>query len=94
VSKEIDRMQKLDARAEHVAAARRALALRRAAQFPSLPPDRRYGQGRHASVTEPAAADKSAFCQDWQGVTNHENAQAVRDARNRGRTLGSANKEL
>src|SRR4030088_3245772 len=38
VSKEIGRMQKLDARTEHIAAARRALAMRRAAQFPSRPP--------------------------------------------------------
>ena len=38
VSKEINRMRKLDARTAHVEAARRALAMRRAAQFPSPPP--------------------------------------------------------
>src|SRR5262249_13563580 len=38
VSKEIGRMLKLEARAEHVEAARRALAMRRAAQFPPRPP--------------------------------------------------------
>ena len=38
VNKEVDRMQKLEARTAHVEAARRALALRRAAQFPPRPP--------------------------------------------------------
>lgn len=37
VSKEIDRMRKLEARAAHVEAARRALAMRRAASFPPPP---------------------------------------------------------
>src|SRR5215470_10293093 len=34
VNREIDRMEKLEARTAHVEAARRALAMRRAAQFP------------------------------------------------------------
>jgi hypothetical protein len=72
VSKEIGRMQKLDARTEHIAAARRALAMRRAAQFPSRPPDRRRGRRRHASVTERAAANQSASCQDRHGVTGDQ----------------------
>src|SRR6266478_3433787 len=38
VNKEIGRMQKLDARIAHIEAARRALAMRRAAQFPARPP--------------------------------------------------------
>src|SRR5262249_35546601 len=38
VNREIDRMHKLEARAAHVEAARRALAIRRAAQFPARPP--------------------------------------------------------
>jgi hypothetical protein len=38
VNREIDRMHKLEARAAHVEAARRALAMRRAAQFPARPP--------------------------------------------------------
>ena len=50
VSKEINRMRKLDARTAHVEAARRALAMRRATQFPMPPPSRRCGQRRHASV--------------------------------------------
>jgi hypothetical protein len=38
VSKEIGRMDKLEARTAHIEAARRALAMRRAAQFPTRPP--------------------------------------------------------
>jgi hypothetical protein len=38
VSKEIGRMQKLETRGAHVEAARRALAMRRAASFPPRPP--------------------------------------------------------
>lgn len=38
VNREIDRMEKLEARAAHIEAARRALAMRRAAQFPPRPP--------------------------------------------------------
>jgi hypothetical protein len=38
VNREIDRMQKLEARTAHIEAARRALAMRRAAQFPARPP--------------------------------------------------------
>jgi hypothetical protein len=38
VSKEIRRLHKLEARTAHVEAARRALAMRRAAQFPARPP--------------------------------------------------------
>jgi hypothetical protein len=37
VNREIDRMEKLEARAQHVEAARKALAMRRAAQFHSPP---------------------------------------------------------
>src|SRR5215510_15750765 len=38
VNREIDRMRKLEARTAHIEAARRALAMRRAAQFPTRPP--------------------------------------------------------
>src|SRR5262249_29607110 len=38
VNREIDRMRKLEARPAHIEAARHALALRRAAQFPTHPP--------------------------------------------------------
>jgi hypothetical protein len=38
INREIDRLEKLEARAAHVAAAKQALAMRRAAQFPPRPP--------------------------------------------------------
>ncbi|MGZ8372638.1 MAG: hypothetical protein ACXWVB_10245 [Rhodoplanes sp.] len=38
INREIDRLEKLEARAAHVAGAKQALAIRRAAQFPPRPP--------------------------------------------------------
>ena len=85
VSKEIGRMQKLEARATHVEAARRALAMRRAAQFPPRPPTGdTAGEGMRALPSQrrrtrvPPARIGSAS----QATRN---AQAARDARNRGR---------
>ena len=84
VSKEIGRMQKLDARAEHVAAAHRALAMRRAAQFPSRPPTGdTAGEGTTPSPnqrrrTRVAPANIGRISQATK------NAQAARDARTRG----------
>lgn len=83
VNREIDRMQKLEARAAHVEAAHRALAMRRAAQFPprpatgdtasegmrALPSQRRRTQVPPARIGSVSQATK--------------NAQAARDARNR-----------
>jgi len=37
VNRELDRIHKLEARTAHIEAARRALAMRRAAQFPTRP---------------------------------------------------------
>src|SRR6202048_616306 len=49
VNREIDRMRKLEARAAHVEAARRALAMRRAASFPPRPaPGDTDGEGMRA----------------------------------------------
>src|SRR5499426_2891635 len=49
VNREIDRMQKLEARTAHIEAARRALAMRRAAQFPArLPTENTAGEGMRA----------------------------------------------
>jgi len=48
VNREIDRMEKLEARTAHVEAARRALAMRRAAQFPPrLPAGDTPSEGMH-----------------------------------------------
>jgi hypothetical protein len=82
VNKEIDRMQKLEARTAHAEAARRALALRRAAQFPPRPPtENTAGEGmrslpnrrRHARVS-PAMIGRASQAT--------KTAQASRDARN------------
>lgn len=81
LSREIHRMEKLEARTAHMDAARRALAMRRAAQFPSrpeggatpsegmhpLPNRRRRTRVRPATIGSISQATK--------------NAQAVRDAR-------------
>jgi hypothetical protein len=83
VSKEIGRMLKLEARAAHVDAARRALAMRRAAQFPPRPPtDNTPSEGmrplpnRRRRTRVPPAKIGSVS----QAT---KNAQAARDARNR-----------
>jgi len=82
VNREIDRMHKLEAGAAHAEAARRALAMRRAAQFPArlpsgdiasegmrpLPNRRRRTRVPPAKVGSVSQATK--------------NAQAARDARN------------
>jgi hypothetical protein len=82
VSKEISRMHKLEARTAHIEAARRALAMRRAAQFPPrpaggdtpsegmrpLPSQRRRTRVPPARIGSVSQATK--------------NAQAARDARN------------
>lgn len=82
VNREVHRMEKLEARTAHIEAARRVLAARRAAQFPShphaedtpregmrpLPSRRRRTQVHPARIGSISQATR--------------NAQAVRDARN------------
>jgi len=84
VNKEIDRIGKLEARSVHVAAARRALAMFRAAQFPPRPPagdtaseGMRPQPGQRRRTRVPPAKIGSVS----QAT---KNAQAARDARNRG----------
>lgn len=81
VNKEIDRMEKLAARRAHVEAARRALALRRAAWFPSPPPGgQTASQGmrplpsqRRKTIVPPAKIGRVSQAT--------KRAQAARDAR-------------
>src|SRR5262245_6951149 len=83
VNKEIDRMQKLEARTAHVEAARRALALRRAAQFPPRPPaGDTAGEGMRAL---PSQRRRTRVPPARIGSVSQatKNAQAARDARNR-----------
>ena len=84
VSKEIGRMQKLDARTAHIAAARRALAMRRAASFPSVPrPATRPAKAcvRHRTSGGGQECRPAKIGRVSQAT---KNAQAARDARNRG----------
>ena len=82
VNREIDRMEKLEARTAHVEAARRALAKRRAAQFPPRPPAgdtpsegmRPLPSQRRRTRVPPARIGSVSQAT--------KNAQAVRDARN------------
>jgi Phospholipase_D-nuclease N-terminal len=83
VNREIDRMHKLETRAAHVEAARRALAARRAAQFPPRPPSgdtasegmRALPSRRRRTRVPPARIGNESQAT--------KNAQAARDARNR-----------
>jgi hypothetical protein len=84
VNKEIGCMQKLDARAEHVAAARRALAMRRAASFPPRPPtDKTAGEGMRPSQNQRrrTRVPRAKIGRVSQAT---KNAQAARDAPQQG----------
>ena len=82
VSKEISRMHKLEARTAHIEAARGALAMRRAAQFPARPPSgdtanegmRALPNRRRRTLVPPARIGSVSQAT--------KNAQAARDARN------------
>jgi len=82
VSKEIGRMHKLEAHTAHIEAARRALAMRRAAQFPTRPPAgdtpsegmRALPNRRRRTRVPPARIGSVSQAT--------KNAQARRDARN------------
>jgi hypothetical protein len=81
VNREIDPMHELEARAAHVQAARRALAMRRAAQFPARPPSGdTASKGMRAQPSTPATRVPTAKIGSVSQAT--KNAQAARDARN------------
>ncbi len=83
VNREIDRMQKLEARTAHRQAARRALAMRRAAQFsPRLPAGEASSEGMRAL---PSRRQRTRVPPARIGSVSQatKNAQAARDARNR-----------
>jgi hypothetical protein len=82
VNREIDRMEKLEARTAHVEAARRALAMRRAAQFPPRPAATDTpSEGMHPL---PSRRRLTRFDPAKIGSVSQatRNAQAARDARN------------
>jgi hypothetical protein len=82
VSKEIGRMHKLEARTAHIEAARRALAMRRAAQFPTRSPTGDApSEGMRAL---PSRRRRTRVPPEKIGSMSQatKNAQARRDARN------------
>jgi len=83
VNREIDRLQKLEARTANIEAARRALAMRRAAQFPPRPPAGDVaGEGMRVL---PSQRRRTRVPPARIGSISQatKNAQAARDARNR-----------
>src|SRR5262245_19051410 len=81
VNREIHRMEKLEARAAHVQAARRALAMRRAAQFPPRPPaGDAPSEGMHPLPNRRRLTRVNPA--KIASVSQTRGAQAARDARN------------
>ena len=81
VNREIHRMEKLEARAAHVQAARRALAMRRVAQFPPRPPaGDTPSEGMHPLPNRRRLTRVSPA--KIGSVSQTRSAQAARDARN------------
>ena len=83
LNREIDRMEKLEARTAHVEAARRALAVRRAAQFfPRPPAADTPSEGMHP-LPNRRRATRVPPARIGSASQATRNAQAARDARNR-----------
>jgi len=81
VNREIHRMEKLEARTAHIEAARRALAMRRAAQFPARPQaGDTSSEGMHPL---PSRRRRTRVAPAKIGSVSQatRNAQAARDAR-------------
>lgn len=82
VNREISRIERLEARAAHVHAARQALAMRRAAQFPPRPP---AGDTPNEGMRSlPSRRRRTSVSPSRIGTVSQatKNAQAARDARN------------
>jgi hypothetical protein len=83
VNREIGRIQKLEARTAHVDAARSALAMRRAAQFPSPP----FAGDTPSEGMRPLSSDRRRTRVSPARIGSvsqaTRTAQAVRDARNK-----------
>jgi hypothetical protein len=83
VSKEIGRMQKLEARTAHVEAARRALAMRRTAQFPPRPPAGAAASEGMRALPNQRRRTRVPPAKIGTVSQATKNAQAARDARNK-----------
>ncbi|MBV8752839.1 MAG: hypothetical protein JO328_08265 [Hyphomicrobiales bacterium] len=80
VNREIHRMEKLEVRTAHIEAARRALAMRRAAQFPPRPPaGDTPSEGMHPL---PSRRRRTHVHPARIATQATRHAQAARDARN------------
>jgi hypothetical protein len=82
VNREIDRMRKLEARAAHVEAARRTLAMRRAAQFPTRPPTGDTPSEGMRALPNRRRRTRVPRAKIGSVSQATKNAQAARDARN------------
>jgi len=83
VNREIDRMQKLGARAAHMEAARRALAMRRAAQFPPRPPAGDTSSEGMRALPSQRRQTRVSPAKIGTVSQSTKKAQAARDSRNR-----------
>ena len=81
VNREIHRMEKLEARTEHIEAARRALAMRRAAQFPLRPQAEDTPSGGMHRLPSQWRRTRVAPARIGSVSQATRNAQAARDAR-------------
>jgi hypothetical protein len=82
VNREIDRMQKLEARSANVEAARRALAMRRAAQFPPRPATADTPGGGMSALPSRRRRTRVPPARIGSVSQATKKAQAIRDARN------------
>jgi hypothetical protein len=82
VNREIDRMLKLEARAAHVEAARRALAILRAAQFPARPTSGDTASDGMRALPNRRRRTRVPPARIGSVSQATKNAQAARDARN------------
>jgi hypothetical protein len=82
VNREIDRMRKLEARAAHVEAARRTLAMRRAAQFHTRPPTGDTPSEGMRALPNRRRRTRVPRAKIGSVSQATKNAQAARDARN------------
>jgi hypothetical protein len=82
VNREINRIEKLEARNAHIEAARRALAMRRAAQFPPRPQAGDTPREGMHSLPNRRRRTRTAPARIGSVSQATRNAQAARDARN------------
>jgi hypothetical protein len=83
VNREIDRMRKLEARTAHMEAARRALTMRRAAQFPPRPPAGDASSEGMRALPSQRRHTRVSPAKIGRVSQSTKNAQAARDSRNR-----------